>query len=314
MDLESIEKNRDILIKNWFNTLLSGKINETILLLFGANTETIKKIKKSARFENISLQIIYNLRDITCNLSLSNKNTILNISREDFTNENYSKNLYYLMSSNRFLFVHEQNDFFKKYDYFKREQYFSEMEITDKNEDMYYIGKSDPFSILQRYNESELKDLFKFHLPFGLASLLDFGDHRLFDKTSIQFFHNHENLYRDIEMLKQDKILTSRLAVVFYRIFKDINASTTAIGRYFHKEIGYKSKTYKTNSLRVIPKDFIYKEAFKAYDLNVDEREKLLKTKIAKNLITLEIEQLNAENIAKATELPLQEVEKLMNK
>lgn len=317
MDLEAIEKNRDILIQNWFNTLLSGKINETILLLFDANTETLEKIRKLAKSKNLPLQVINKPENRIYSPSALNQNIILNVPKEDGSNKT-TLNLYNLMSSNRLLFVPRKSDFNNKKDnldfYIERERYFSELEMIDKNEDMYFIGKNDPFSMLQRYNESELKDLFKFHLAFGLASLLDFSDHRLFDKTSIKFFYNHENLYGDIEMLKQDRILTSRLGVVFYRVFKDINASTTAIGRYYHKQIGSKSKTFKINNSRITPKDFIYKEAFKAYDLNVDERENSLKTKIAKNFISLNIKKLNAENIAKATELSLKEVEKLINK
>ncbi len=322
MDLETIETNRDALIQKWFDTVFSGKINENILLLFDASHKTLREIKKLVESKNLRLKIHYDPLCGYVNPLLQNENIILNISKKDLDKEaslDYLEHIYRITANNKILFVHEESNFYKKSDldfYTEIEENIPDVDTTEINEYFYYIGDSQPLNIIKKYNAQELKNLMKFQIDHGLSSLFRANKYLyLLEKTNIISTHDFDNIYNDLQILEKNKVLTSRLGVVIYRLFKDIKASTTTIGRYFHKEIGSKSKAFNKNNLNItMSKDLIKKGTFKAYDLTVDEKENLIRQEIAKKLISLKIKQLDAENIAKATELPLKEVKKLLNK
>lgn len=322
MDLETIETNRDALIQKWFETVFSGEINENILLLFDASHNTLREIKKLVESKNLRLKIHYDPLCGYVNPLLQNENIILNISDKDLNKESsldYLEHIYRITANNKILFVHKESNFGKKSDldfYTEIEENIPDINTTGINEYFYYVGDSQPLDIIKKHNAQELKSIMKFQIAHGLPSLFRANKYLyLLEKTNIISPHDFDNIYNDLQILEKNKILTSRLGVVVYRLFKDMKASTTAIGRYFHKEIGSKSKAFNKNSSNItINKDLLKEVTFKAYDLTVDEKENLIKQAIAKNLISLKLKQLDAENIAKVTELPLKTVNKLLNK
>jgi hypothetical protein len=125
----------------------------------------------------------------------------------------------------------------------------------------------------------------------------------------------------DINMLCQHKILTSRLAILIYRVsLLDINANVTKIGREIHRLTNSRSKTFSTQMIKNLYKDIINSistdlliKNFKAYDLNINNAEIAIRTEIANNLLSFNIDGLTLDMIAESTNLPLNIIQRLQN-
>jgi len=115
-------------------------------------------------------------------------------------------------------------------------------------------------------------------------------------------------LNSDISLLKQYDILTSRLAVIVYRIANlKPYASTTECGRYFREKVGSKSKAFSFNQYKAWGSRY----AFRAYDLNVNDIKLEIQKEIAKKLINLKIKKLDKKKISEVTNLPIDYIDKL---
>lgn len=321
MNIIEIENNRDILVKNWFLNVCNGRTNDTVLLLFDATDFFIKDLEKQLKPYNQTFSLINNHLKMFENKLGSDINIILNISSEKLIkNEEYVKDLYYLFSKTTFLFVHEESNLFSN----ELEFYLSgtltsyDTYTVKKNQrHLFYLELIEPYKLIKNCSASELKNILKFNVKYGFISLFKNMKYTyLIDQLNIEDAHSFDNIYSDLKMLDSSKILTSRLAVVIYRSTLNIKATTTAIGRYFHKKTGSKSKTIKVNNpnIKIQSNDLIDKGYYKAYDLSVNESEILIRKEIAEKLISLDLKSLNAVAISTVTKLPIDDVEKMINK
>ncbi len=163
--------------------------------------------------------------------------------------------------------------------------------------DEFYIENIDVEHII-RYSLSELK-LFLVRREKQISYLS-----RDSEVNNMYVSIENEELIPDLIMLDQHKILTSRLAIYIYRCANfDFSSSTTAIGIYFRKTLGTKSKVFnkKRNSILVSTRD-----NFKAYDLKNSPIEE-----IARKLLELKREALTDELIANITGLTIKKIRDL---
>ncbi len=309
-----------ILITQWFNNVLDGKQNDEILFLERPTGNTEKSIH-----ELLGEQNNYKITSTTAYTNhfkkYENKNR--NIILFQSINEQYISELpvFRKMIHKIFLLVPKENNFLKeiKNDIdTKRIQSHSNTYIKEERY-LYYFEKVDPLDLILN-NTFELKSF----IHNAIIQNLIFWKDRdrlnlLIYKTSFKRENYTDSLSADILLLIENKILTSRLAVVVYRIANlNLSATTTEAGRYFHKKLGSKSKTsnynliikYNRSDKMVIDLDLRGKN-FKAYDLTINESEITIRREIAKNLVCLKEFNLDANTISSITKLPLEEVEKL---
>lgn len=122
---------------------------------------------------------------------------------------------------------------------------------------------------------------------------------------------DHEDLFYFLEVYYSKKILIAsfaqrlfRLATLNFKISeKKVGSSLSEILNSSSKVvtpkyIGIISSTKKISNMRV-------------YDLNVNQREREIRTDIAKKLLAFNLKELDVKTIAKITDLPLKIVEKL---
>ena len=121
-------------------------------------------------------------------------------------------------------------------------------------------------------------------------------------------------------MLKNHKVLTSRLAVIIYRTATlQVDASVTKIGRYIHEKTGTKSKSFNFSMMKSlfngakidISRDLLYKKNFKAYNLNINEAETIIRIEIARSLLSYNIPSITTKMVANITNLPVSTIERI---
>jgi len=162
----------------------------------------------------------------------------------------------------------------------------------------YYLEFLPIVKIIQSNNFSAIEDFILFHL--SAKSYLNTDFDLLLHDTSY-----HENKFTlldlinaDIYLFKTHSILTSRLAIVIYRLsFLNLSANKTQIGLFFKKELNVKSTTINLNNLNIefINEDLSTKN-FRGYNLRspiqtdqatrVEIAKKLLKAGIDMKIIT----------------------------
>ena len=195
------------------------------------------------------------------------------------------------------------------------------VKLSDENEKFETIEKVDPYQIILMEDE-----LYKFITESYNQKFLNIiiGDTYLYHitkqtKIKSEIQHKYQPIVSesefdlmlkvDIELLKEHKILTSRLAMVVYRIANlTPYADKTECGRYFRKKVGSKSKVFPRTKYKIPG----IKYAFRAYDLNVVNDIKLETQKeIAEKLINLKIKKLDNMKISEVTNLPIDDIDKL---
>jgi len=300
------------LIKEWFSNVNSGYINDTILVFedFADKrlADELKRIfKKSESFDlkNVSVESSNYVENT------ENKNRIIVIKEKEtqFNFSNY-RILYISTTDTYFYFVKDMESYVQSKD-------TRVLDLSQKEIYTFYIKRTDPYEFIAN-RSNEIYDFVmnrdlasKAKLWIDQSSLMTRNYYELLiDDTTYKPNSFHESLRGDIQMLKEDDILTSRLAIVIYRTTQfDVKASATKIGRYFHNTTGVKSKTYnpKHPRIRVIHTE-LYKRSFKGYDLRINEREMAIRREIAKNLLSLGLKELNLATIAKMTGVDEKEV------
>ncbi|QOY51365.1 hypothetical protein [Candidatus Sulfurimonas baltica] len=318
-----IESKRSSLVKEWFKNLLEGNINNEILLLKNVT-------------ENVSEMLTFLLKKYNCPrnkykianaleyISTFHKDKDLNIILILPMNKNslFIDNMNLLNRS--LLFIPNQNEFYAKIEDYvdlSMMQNSSQIEILEKERYLYYIEKIDPLHLIKNRTKTEIIAYLKFVIDEGLIPwFLTESYSVLIDKSNFKIGSLFNSIQSDLEMLNSTQVLTSRLAIIIYRVaMLSPESTTTEVGRYFHKKIGSKSKTYNYKLLHkrynldsgVVDKE-LGSNNFKAYDLTKNESEKAIRVEIAKNLLSLNLVVLNSKKIADATKLPIDEVEKLL--
>ncbi len=271
-------------LEEWFKNAKSNEVNDTILLIEN-NTININDYDTSnyiicdlSSFEE-SKHKLYKKKNIIVQFSNTNIPPIFDISKKLL---NY-KLLFISPKTIKLNITNSLNS--KEADY------------------KYYVMKRDPYDFIIKNPINTTEEA----LLFILENHIFWLNYKKYEKVtsninlSISKFHNQ--IKSDLNMLDKDQILTSRLAVVIYRVFYlDLEANTTKIGRYFHKESGTKSKTFnfRSHKLKGISYEFINKN-FKGYDLSKNEKEFAIRKEIAEKLIKLNIDNLTDELIIQAT-------------
>lgn len=303
------------LIKNWFRTLLTEKTNDEVLLLRSMDNNIGKQIN-SLISESTNTKIKYKLIFLEEKKDLIRLKTFKNIIIIINPNTNML-DIFGLKYS--FLVVPSKSDFFTNMtSYISTDYIYTDTLILNGERYLYYLDKIEPYTLidtLSNINAAKYINHILFKSIFS-KELLDniqiLTKSTTYSYSSTNDFSNSIN--GDLHILKLDKILTSRLAVLLYRLSsKDIGANTTKIGRYFNEKTGNKSKVInvKSHKLSSIPLDLLRKKAFKAYDLNVNERELEIRREIAKNILTFNINTLKIDDVAKITGLTEEDVLKL---
>lgn len=312
---------QDFLITQWFNNLLGYQQNDEILFFESLNSDRKKLIRELLTKQNN--YIIINLTSYTSNFErYENSNIIL---FQDMNEKNIPEQpVFKKMIHKIFLLAPNENEFFDKIkNYIDPKKIQSHPnQYTKEERYLYYFEKVDPLGLILNKNFELIPfiiNAIRRNLIFWKPQVVR---NLLIDKTSFKIETFEESLYADIFLLRESQILTSRLAVIIYRIANlNLGATTTASGRYFHKKTGTKSKAYnydlllKYNRSEEIKIDIgLNKKNFKAYDLTINESEITIRREIAKNLVYLKEFNLDANTISSITKLPQEEVEKLQIK
>ena len=305
------------LIKQWFYRIYHGQENDCILLLLYTNDVTsnfqqeLKSTLKKLGYGNTRFTIASQLH------VLNNKNLILifdpnkpnNLYGKVFLNQNYLPILY-------------TDGFYQEIEQYLEDSvnFTDSIPINNKLRYLYYWEHLDPLTLIKNYSKKEIYDF----LFYSISTYLHHFRNNSYQKELVYDISypevpimNNEPLKFDLTLLESKDILSSRLAVLIYRVAtRNTLASTTEAGRYFHKEIGSKSKTlnlYKQNKQQTHDdngKLIRNKHNFKGYDLSsMTPLELAIRTEIAENLIHL----LDNDDIAYVTKLSLEEVEKIRN-
>ena len=282
MKKDEIEKKRDFLIKQWFHKLMNNQINDTPLLLFDAEESFVFDLRhKLKNYKNV------NFSETTC----IGVNSIMNLSSETLLREgDFLDRKYKHLFQGKSLFVPKKSKFYTE----KFESYFEyddndnfDYTPTSNERYLYYIEKLEPYDIVKNYSADELNEFLEFNIEHGFISLLGKQKYDyLLNQIDINIRSN-DRFKNDLKMLEKQKILTARMGVLIFRVAENIKATTTAIGRYYYKQTGSRSKTIrvKTSDIITLSKDLIYKGYYKAYNLNVNDSEVAIRKEITKNLI-----------------------------
>lgn len=256
---------KDRLISKWFSRLLNEESNEEVLILFTHDLKIGSRITSFIKGFSLTKKnyTIYKERDIFNNIKKAKvqENVIIVLSSiEDVIP------LYNILNK-RFLYVFFNNDFYKNIENYISKHNYIENEIIIDDELKYYIEKQDPLELIKGDN----KDLVNFIEFMLLKGLKPFLSNKLLplllNGVNYSSLDNYYlRIFDDLELLKSDNILSSRLAVVIYRLATlEVHATTTYIGRYFNKKLGGKSKTLniKSSKFKTIPKDLTKKVLLK---------------------------------------------------
>jgi len=130
--------------------------------------------------------------------------------------------------------------------------------------------------------------------------------------TTIENTPIEEYIIRDIIILQEKNILTSRLSIAIYRkAMLDINANVTEIGRYYSKLLGQRSKSVNLKKIcngTSIDYDGLTKIIVKAYDLNIKEKSQ----KMLKYELELEIKENIAKKLLYFTNIDIDTIQRIV--
>lgn len=316
------------LIIEWFNNVLNGKQNDEILFLeegYDSTIESVHQLFKNKDDAENNNYVLTNKNDyiIKSHTYTGSKNIILYPSLEDRDLSKHSG--FQKLINQKLLLVPKDNDFYTKTEqYIKMNNNGNDLKTVIAKEErfLYYIEKLDPIDLIRDTNEEYIDFFIKnsinqYSVLWENRNILNF----LIDKINYRKESFDNSLISDISNLKNLQILTSRLAVIIYRIATlNLDATVTEAGRYFNQNLGISSKVYNYNliikykrSNNLVTDNNLKDKNFKAYDLAINESEITIRKEIAENLVNLNKCSLDAETIAKVTKLPIKEIEKLIN-
>ena len=256
MKKDEIEENRVFLIKQWFRKLMNNKINDTALVLFDAEESFVLGLRHKLKdYKNVNFLEITHL----------DGNSILNLSSELLLRKgNFLDRTHNFLLERKSLFIPKRSKFYTE----KFESYFEyddndnfDYTPTSNERYLYYIEKLEPYDIVKNYSADELNEFLEFNIEHGFISLLGKQKYDyLLNQIDINIRSN-DRFKNDLKMLEKQKILTARMGVLIFRVAENIKATTTAIGRYYYKQTGSRSKTIrvKTSDIITLSKDLIYK-------------------------------------------------------
>ena len=122
---------------------------------------------------------------------------------------------------------------------------------------------------------------------------------------------DYEDLLYFLEVYYGKKILIASFAQRLFRLATlDFITGEKRIGTSLRKILNTSSKVVTPKYIGIIGGTKKISNT-RVYDLNVNQREREIRTDIAKKLLAFNLKELNVKTIAKVTDLPLKIVEKL---
>lgn len=205
------------------------------------------------------------------------------------------------------------------------ENYSETPDIPRKMRHLFYIEQTNPIELVKSKNIEAVRNFLYFRLfeqnEIFRNPLVRIGS--VIKKTNFEESNElnllKELINRDLILLENKKILTSRLAVVLYKVATlDTNENITVIGRYYGNALNIKSKNFYSvyqefsddfEQSKGVFKNF-KKKSFKGYELGkATMSEYETRIEIAKNLIQNTI--LDTQTISIVTSLSKEEINKL---
>jgi len=296
------------LINDWFYNVSKNIVNDEILFLKEDQEHLVPTIKNELKRNNFECRVIDIFQYIIDYDSLKNINCIL------YKIDNTKPIHYQSFLEKKLLLV--QDNIVSYINAVKNNQ----QAIQNEERFLYYVEKVNPLNIIKGSNiKIESFVNFSVNITFLMQNIYD-GFNLLLNKTSYKKESFDHSLQSDIGNLKEYSILTARLAVIIYRIANlNLHASVTEVGRYFHKQLGSKSKTYNyklmiksNNTASLLLDDTLKGKNFKVYDLTVNGFEIAIRIEIAKKLLALKEIKLDAITVSKVTMIDIEEVEKII--
>lgn len=331
-----IETKRKRLVGNWFYNLKNNIENEDILF--------ITSYKNNMKFSDLVKKFIYN--NVDANYKEEIKYYILDFKQSKENRKLSAKRNLIIVESPSIRFDIRLAELFsikkilcynfrQKIDLDSIDSYSEKPTLTHDEKDLIYINMFEPSTLIHQPKskiESFISNMYgeyPFFKETNIINLikdtnLDYEEQYLYKRnTSISDILNLKKNYllKDVIILKEKNILTSRLSIFLYRkALFNVDANITEIGRYFSKYIGSKSKTIDLTKISIDSStnyNSLTKTKVKAYDLNVKPKNEIeikneveLETKIhiAKKL--LYFTDIDEKTISKIIELPLSIIKK----
>lgn len=320
---QDIENTRLTLINNWFYNLKYCYLNQSILLihmtssdiqiyknfiysLTANSTHPINPVYQD-NYKYISQYYsIYILDGTQSNMLHEIRNEITkNIIIFSLPFSNYFENLHkpILLSSVKYL-NNDRNSLLQQI-----EQCSQLPNIEEESRSLFYLEKFPIIKLLDSKNytiiDSYLDYLINYLQIFPYASIIN--------NTAYQRDNLNTNklIYQDIVLLKNEEILTSRLAIVLYRLsFLNLKENQTKIGIYFRDKLNRQSKTLNLQTFNIDNVETQYpelsKKSFRGYELKIKPKtEKEVRIEIAKSLLKYKVD---TNIIVKATKLSAEEI------
>ncbi|RXK06484.1 hypothetical protein [Halarcobacter bivalviorum] len=292
---QELNQIRYSLVGNWLYKIKEGYINNEILIFFGFNSdsnEELNNFKKSLPLKHKGNTFLVSaefdkfkkVEPLSSNIVLTTKRTI------DFS--------VFDRTDKEFLFIN--------YEAFERNGGFEYIQSNwEEFSQTPFIQKYDePWFFIKKYNPIDI--IFKRTDAIENFLYLIFDDQKTFnieDKNSVFYRGYYFNIKDDLAFLISENILTSRLAIIIYKLANlNSNANETEIGRFYKKELG-------TRALNKSNKNFGISN-IKCYVLNssstIEEKTRL---EIATNL--LKSTKLSSQLISEVTGLNKNIIDKL---
>lgn len=258
----------ELLIHWFYITKQKDKKNDIVLLLFDIG-DIYFSLKDDTENYNI---VKYNGRDMNFQ-----ENTILIVDKKDsLINLNFFKNIFLLIPSTDISTYNMK--------YFRSKKWVPYIEDYEESLSLSLslLKSIEPIDIIRKYNYNDMKLIIEFRINNIFKNNSDIA--LLIGDTTFKKNIFLKEILSDIEILYKASLLTSRLALVIYRLaYLNTNANKLKIGKYFHEKLGVKSKTFSKTNPRLDYIDSIkIVNIFKAYDLSfVSEKEKEIRKEIA---------------------------------
>jgi hypothetical protein len=246
------------IIANWFTNIKNGKANEPILLLIGLTYETEIQVKGYLTHisHNQTSEKFYTIGQLKANSFRFLEN---DFERSHILYTNSSIDYSILASTDREIICivldTAKNTYLKIDSRFDDlipncDRYKSDVILHPKEEYQLIINKRDPIEVLKQSIEA-------------IESLLNFfiyNRYVKFYKFSRVLFRGYTfDIKKDLMFLEETNILTSRLAIVIYKICTFTDEKDKNIGNFYARRLGVISKK-KSNKL--------YDIDSKCYELN----------------------------------------------
>ena len=236
---ERINTAQNNLVGNWFHTIKKGETNNSILLCIGLTDETKNLIKNNLQHisHNQDYEKFYtigplkNLRFIENDFKI---NHILYVNRTiDFELlANINRPIICMVldtAKNDYLNIDIRFD-----DLILNCDKYSNKPILQPNEEyLLIIKRRNPIHILQQ-DTSTIRALLYFFI---------YNRYIMFHNLLKILFRGYEfELERDLDYLSEKKILTSRLAIIIYKLATLCDEKDKIIGNYYSEKLGIQSK------------------------------------------------------------------------